>query len=429
MRRVLLRNPSIVNVEKTYLTSPYTSGVTLSVINTFAFSANDLLLVELPGSEKAEIKKLSAIASDTSLTLASALKFSHNADTVIFELQWDQVEISAESGSGWSIITTSGLQYDKQYTVYEHASGNSTFSYRWRFYNSITGLFSEYSPTFTGAGFEANQVGYMIRQVRKTTRTDGDVHLVEDHEIVRFLNAAQDIILASPLKWWFLRFTDDDITTLANTYSYNLDRMNGGTAGSPNENATLGFIDNIKYHYVSGATDVTYRLAYKDEAEFDNLIADANRTSQEQVTHYTIRPGDSSSKNGYLEVYPTPATASVGTFLVTGYVKPPVLNDDSDRTAVPIPSILENYCISQIERIRGNDTKAEYYEELFYGPAPSKEKYVRLTGITLLEEMNNKRIPRGQPRQLVRFRGQKAVNRLYGDKYINDRDYIHINYW
>ena len=426
MRRILVRNPDLASVEKTFLTADYTSGTTLSVINTFAFAADDLIVVGNPTEEKSELKKISAIASDTSLTLASALKFSHPKDTPISECPWDTVDIEGNSGSGFNLITSSGLQFDKQYTVYEHSDGTGNWNYRWRFYNSVTGTYSEYSPTYSGSGFDPDQVGYMIQQVRKITNTDGDVETIKDYEIVRSLNAATEIIYGSKKDWWFLKFDDDGIAATADDFRYNLDALGGGSAGSPL--IELGFIDRIRYHHDSGAEDITYNLEYKSESEFDDLIKDGNRQGDNHVSCYTLRPGDVSSVNGYLECYPTPVDNGVGTFLVSGYQKPPILEDSVDATPVPIPHILENYAIAVIERIRGNDSKAEYYEELFYGPPPGRQDIRRLTGIALLEQLQERNKPAGQPKSLWRFRGQKAISRLYRNRYYSN-DYVRETYW
>ena len=429
MRRLLIRNPDLTGVEKTNLTSAYSTGVTLSVISTFAFAANDLVSVGNQGEEKSEVKKVSAVASDTSLTLASALKFSHPKDTPIYRISWDQVEISSKTTGAWSVVSTSGLQYDKNDTVYVDATGSAETYYRWRFNNSVTSAYSEFSPTFSGAGFTEDQAGYMSRNIRKVS--GAGINVISDTEIVRALNQAQDIVYAVRADWWFLKFEDAvGIATQEHVFRYNLDTINSGVAGTPSTATTLGYVDTVLYRYNDGTTDQKYRLRYKPEAEFDELITDANRQPDDWVTCYTIRPADSSSINGYMEVYPTPDTASRGTFYVKGFTQVPALVDDIDKTPIPLPSILENFALSYIERIRGNDKKADYYEELFYGPAPTLKDNRRLTGIALLEQLQKRSEPVGQPKSLVRFQGQKAMSRLYGNTAVpGSRDDIHTNYW
>lgn len=431
MRVLSIRNPDLSGYERSYLTSAYSSGTTLSVINTFALAANDFIVVGEPGQEKAESKRIDSITNDTSLNLASALKFSHPKDTVIVKTHWDQIEISSRVNAGaWSVLSTSGIQWDKPYTVYVHSGGDDTYDYRWRFYNSTLATYSEYSPTYAGEGFTRNQAGYMVQMIRKITRTEGNEEVITDREIYRKINEAHDVIGNIRPDWWFLKFEDSTITTTASTYIYNLDTLGGGTAGTPSDSYTLGYIDKVRYRYNDGSTDTTYPLKFRSENEFDLYITDNNRQKDDYVNLYTLKPADSTSVNGYMWVYPTPNTTSRGTFYVRGYRKFTTINDDIDKTAVPIPEIIEHYVIAHIERIRGNDAKADYYEDLFYGPPPATETRRKLTGIALLEQVQNQSRAEGQPKMLWRFRGQKALSRFFGNRRINNyRDYLHENFW
>lgn len=432
MRVISIRNPDLNNPqqERSPLTADYTSGTALTVLNNFAFATNDIVVIGEPSQEKSESKKVDSISGNTTLNLASALKFSHNKSTNVIKTPWDQVEISSRiSGGTWSVLSTSGIQWDKQYTVYVHTSGDSTYDYRWRFYNSVLGTYSEYSPTYSASGFNRNQVGYMVANIRKVTRTQKDTNVITDREIYFKLTEAQDIISAIRNDWWFLKFEDSTMKTVASSYQYNLDLIGGGSAGSPATGFSLGFIDKVRYRYTSGSIDTTYPLKFRSEGEFDMLITDNLRISDDNVNIYTQKPPDSSSKNGYMWVYPTPKTTDIGTFYIRGYKKMEPLNDDIDTTLVPIPQILEYFVMAHIERLRGNEGKADYYEELFYGPPDKAEGRRRLTGIKLLEQLQAQMSPKGQPKQLKRFRGQKALSRYFGNRSIYNRDYIKENFW
>ena len=430
MRTVYIRNPDLGTQEKTFLTAAYASGTSLSVINNFAFAADNLGIVGQPGEEKTESKKISAISGSATLTLASALNFAHPKDTPVFKSPWDQVEISSRVSSGaWSVLSTSGLQWDKPYTLYVHSAGDTTYDYRWRFYNSVAVTYSEYSPTYAATGFTRDQVGYMIREVRKITRTQDNEEVVSDREIIRQLNSAHDIIYGIRKDWWFLKFEDSTMKTVTSSYQYNLDLIGGGVANAPAANFTLGYIDKIRFRYNDGTIDTTYPLKFRSENEFDGLIADNLRQTDDNVNIYTLKPGDSSSKNGYAWVYPTPATTDRGTFVIRAFRKFQLLDDDIDTTPLPIPEILENYVISFIERVRGNDAKADYYQDLFYGPPPAKETNRRLTGIALLEQLQARQTPTGQAQSLSRFRGQKSLGRYYGNRPSSNRDYLKENFF
>jgi hypothetical protein len=433
MRRLLIRNPDLSNEERSYLSNNYAvaDGTVMDVISTFAFAADNFIVTGNPTEEKAEIKKISALTSDTRLALASALKFPHSKGSTVVRTPWDQVEISRMSGGVWTVLSTSGLQFDKQYTVYNDSTGSATHSYRWRFSNSATSTFSEYSPTFSGSGFDRDQAGYIVGMIRKLTKTQGDQNLVTDTEILRQISAAQDIVDSIRKDWYFLRIPQDSsIATQAGINVYNLDLIGGGVAGTPADNYKLGFIKSIKMRYNNGSIDETYNLRYVSETEFERIVFDQNRTDDDNTGIYTIKPGDSSSKNGYFHIYPTPQNTAIGTFYIDAYRKMDDLDDFSQRTYIPLPQLLEWWGISFVERIRGNDQKAEYYEELFYGPAPDAEDRRRLTGIALLEQLNERAYPTSQPRQLKKFMGRKAVRRLFGGyRTLRNRDQEVIDYW
>ena len=93
------------------------------------------------------------------------------------------------------------------------------------------------------------------------------------------------------------------------------------------------------------------------------------------------------------------------------------LDDVADETPIPIPSILETYSISQCERIKGNETKAELYENNFFGNPDKKQGNSRRnTGIQLLERIQNAQThPQGQPKSIKMWRGRKAVRELMQD--------------
>src|SRR3990167_4203380 len=231
-RRVRISNPDLTRGEKTNLFSAYSSGTTLSVLNSFAFSANNFAVMGEPGKDEVtESERISAVPSGgASLTLASALDYDYPKDTVVYQSRYDQVEIQsrASSSDSWSIISTSGIQWDKLQTLYTDANGILTTQYRWRFYNSSTAAYSEYSPTLTGAGFTTDQAGYLLREIRISSG-DLDGRVKKDREILRDMERGLEIIYGRVPKAWFFRFEDTSITTTADIDKYNLDLIGGGS--------------------------------------------------------------------------------------------------------------------------------------------------------------------------------------------------------
>jgi len=420
MRKIIISNEILTkDTYNTNLSSDYSSGTSLTVISNVSFAANDLIVVGELGEENTELKKVDSISGKTTITLASALNFSHEKDTPVYKVAWDNVSIERNSVE----ITQSAIQWDKKDTIYYDSSGTASDSYRFRFYNSVTTTYSEYSPTQTGAGPTRPSLGYMIREIRKLAQ-DIDRKIVTDLEIARFINSAQDIIAGIRSDWWFLKVEDTSKTTTGGTKKYSL----------PSGVGNMGAVEAIRLNYNDGTNNELYHLEYKPTVEFDELIRD-NRNQEadrdDYTIYYTLREPDSSAAQGYFEVWPVPLTTGRGTFYIRYFKEMTDLDDVSDETSIPIPVILEDYALAQIERIKGNETKAELYERKFFGPPQGLKESRQISGISLLERLNNaQKRPTGQPRQLIRFGGQRVIARLYGNRSSTfNRDKQHTDYW
>src|SRR3990167_8781419 len=217
MRRVRINNPLLDKSYRTFLDSDYSSGTTLTVVNNISFERRT----------------------------SSAGTFAEITETAI---QWDNKDNE---------------------TVYYDQNATDNYEYRFRFRNTSTLEYSEYSPTITGAAPERNTVRYMLRQVRLLTG-DTERKLAEDEEIIRAFNIAQDIIYTHNPKYWFL-------------YADTFEAGSGSIAATAGEDVyTLnnltryGHLAGIKYRYNSSPTDNIYRLKKITEVEFDRLDSDQN---------------------------------------------------------------------------------------------------------------------------------------------------------
>ena len=424
MRRIRIENPQVERTYKTLISSDYSSGVTLTVLNNSSFAADTLIIVGEPTEELTEGKKVNSISGSTTLNLASTLNFAHPKGTSVYRVLWDFVSIErrASSTDVWAEITQSGIQWDNKLgeTIYYDSAGIQSHQYRFRFYNSVSATYSEYSPTITGAGFGRQQVGYMIVQVRLTAQ-DIERKIVTDDEIIRFFNRAQDIIYGNNPRYRFLLVDtykgSNGIAATANTSVYSLASY-----------TTYGNLHSVRYRYTSGGTDNIYHLQMLPHYEFDALVSNLNQTKDDTATSYKLLPADSSSTNGYIQIYPTTKTTGVGTLFPNYYEKMANLDTVEDETQVPLPEMLEDFAIAQIEKVRGNETKAEMYEKFFFGPSGVQEKFQQLTGIALLDKLDlAQQQIQGQPRQLWRWRGRNAYTRYFSNRGLN-RDYIKENY-
>lgn len=418
-RRLRIPHPSLVNAQRTYLTSDYSSGTTLNVQNSEGFLPDDIVVVGDPGVEKTESKRIQSIVATTSFIIPTALKYTHNKGDIAYASEYDQVEISQNTGT-WSVLATIDIQWDHKETTYIHQGGTDNISYRFRFSNSVTGDFSEYSPTIGGGGFTYGQIGYHLDIVRKTVK-DPDKNIVSDLEILRFFTKAKNIIRSRRNDWWFWKkFSDGEITTTANILKYNLDTIS----------TRVDYIGQVRYRFNNGTEDDTYPIDVVGDLEFYDLIRDNDRQSNDRVEVVNIMPPDSSSTSGYIRTYPTPLTTNYGSFYIDWYKNEADYTSVSDTTDIPIPELLEDFAIAMVEQIKGNESKAKLYRQLFFGPSNKDRKTDReMTGIALLEQMQNgKGRAINKPRVLRRFMGRHTVSRIYRTR---DRssDYMRENYY
>ncbi|OGO14269.1 MAG: hypothetical protein A2Y53_03945 [Chloroflexi bacterium RBG_16_47_49] len=415
MRRLRIPPPDLHKEEKTYLDADYSSGTALTVINAIGFAGGEVTfftVVGEPAEDKTELQTVASLTGSTVINISSALRFAHNKSTPVYRSPWDQIEIyKMPSGGGWSLISTSNIQWDKRETLYIDDDGGNTDSYRFRFKNSASTIYSEYSPTVTGAGFARNQVGYMVERIRKNVN-DPERKIISDEEIIQFLDTAQDLIKGVRQDWWFLLVDTfkqlDGIAVTAGEGVYSLASY-----------TDFNFLESVRYNFNDGTDDILRHLRAEDALIFDDRVRDQDRDEDDQIEVYKLLPPDSSSDNGYIQVDPVPENAN-GTLYPNYYKIMTTLDDVADETPIPIPSILELYAMSQCERIKGNETKATLYENLFFGKSGqgnlSSRIVIRPTGIQLLERMQNSYLhPQGQPRSWKVWRGRKAIKELMQD--------------
>jgi hypothetical protein len=406
MRKLLIPIPNLSDTEKTYLDADYSTGLALTVLNNYGFANDDFVIVGEPGEEKTETKDVTGQTGNTQIDISANLKFPHNKGCIVYRYEYDQYEIYRYRSSVWTLISTSNIQWDKRETIYIDANGLSTDSYKYRLKNSAATTYSDYSPTIAATGFTKAQVGYMINHVREVLGDKDRQIIKSDDEIIRQFNRAQEIIAGIRQDWWFLRNENSSITTTANTRRYGLASI-----------TDLGYIDTVRYRFNDGTTDITYHLEKKSMVEMDYIVSDNNLTSDDYPSAYTIEPPDNTDSVGYIGIDVPSKTLGYGTFYIRYYKTMIDLEDVSDSTIVPLPSILEDYALAYCFPIKGDETRGKLYMDRFYGPQPSKMEgqYNREpTGIRLLELMQkNKGKAVGQPRSLKVFRGRNPVNRYF----------------
>lgn len=427
MRRIRIPNPRLLESERTFLDADYTTLTTLTVVSNLGFAANNYAVVGETGEEKTEASPVSSITSNTTITLVTAYKFSHNKSTSLYRSEWNQVAIERKlhTSSTWAALVTQDIQWDKLETLYVDSTGDDTYDYRFRFYNSTSASYSEYSPTVSGAGFSPQQVGAMILHVREKIKDPNRARFT-DTRIIEQLQAGQLYIPTLIPDLWFLRVdtfeASNGIAAVASTSKYSLAQY-----------TDYAVLAKIKYKYVSGNTFV-YDLEGKNDIEFDRFTYNQLRVADDNVVRFKLLPPDSSSSKGYFTVDPVPKTTGIGTFYPIYYRALTALNSVEDTTDLTYPEILEDYAAWKLHTLMGNTGEAQKYEGLFFGE-PSVIHAGRLnfatkniTGIELLKLENNMREQGNEyPRNLWKWRGRRS-NTNYYRRGLIDRDFIKENY-
>lgn len=222
---IVVNNSLIIG--QTYLSKDTVAGVLpITVENSEQFvAANGLVVVGAVGTVNAElISTFSKTA--TVINLGSVTSFAHQRGEPIQQVTYDKVviESSTSSTGTFTVIATIPLQWSSSKTSYNDTTGTSATYYRQRFYNSITGVYSDYSNGGVGvstASYGPTTAGALIMSVRKAV---GNTAL-EDADLISYLNDARRIANTSfgygRLNEWRHKF-EYPIQMLAGTNYVNL---------------------------------------------------------------------------------------------------------------------------------------------------------------------------------------------------------------
>lgn len=184
-------NQSLV-VGSTYLSKDYVAASTsFTVENTEQFTAaNGLVVFGMIGTSNAELIPVLSSKTATVLNMGSGCTFAHSRGEPVSQVTYNKVVIeSSTSATGtFSVIATIDLQWSSDKTSYNDTTGTSATYYRQRFYNSVTGIYSDYSNG--GVGVSQNDLGpttvsSIVLSVRKAV---GNTELNDDF----FISALND---------------------------------------------------------------------------------------------------------------------------------------------------------------------------------------------------------------------------------------------
>lgn len=407
MIRLKISNPDLSGEEKTFLTSDYSSGTSLTVRNSDNFTTNWFAVVGEPGQERSEIGSVSSLASATNITLSAGLSFSHPKSTAVYRSHYDKISLEREP-SGGSYAAVSGSPFDIEWdnddkkTFISISAGTSTDTYRWRFYNSNSAEYTDYSDELAGTGVARTQAGHVIELVRKNPLTKN----VDDETLLVYMTDFQELVYDEvPKAWWFQK-QGTSVATVASDYTYPI-------TSNWSDFLSMKF---VLYNYtVSGTSiDETYPLTYSPLNEFYNYKSDSNQGTDDTARWWTILPPDSSSADGYIGLHPTPKTANCAIIPIYQF-ELDTLDSFGDTLVIPYQKGYVDYILYRIfDDIKNDEGKAAKYNT----------RVAR--DIIALKRRSKRQL--GQP-ELFRWRGLRGYSRLYGDNAGGDWQIHKENYW
>jgi len=187
-----IENPSLADLQYTFLSSPASAGDTiLKVASGKNFKKNDILLIGDYGAESSEIAYVSATTDPTvsQITLASALQFSHSVNTPVRLMPYDKfrIYISYDNGVSFNLADTIPVQVDSTETVYI-STASSTAQFKVASFNSITDVEGALSEALLGAGLDFDAAGTIIDRVYDIYNDPNKEFIPDSQTIMNYLN-------------------------------------------------------------------------------------------------------------------------------------------------------------------------------------------------------------------------------------------------
>lgn len=210
-----VRNAELLGDKKTYLTSPCNASATLTVQNITGAALSGYVIMGEIGSEKCELKQIHAATSPTgfTITLSSATTNNHPTDTVIYFIDYNQVEFSRATSSGGakSVLSTATITPDQEFTQYQDTN-TTGYGYA-RFKNSATTSYSSYSDEQAYANLAYNSIATIINRVFRKANEIGEGFITRA-EVLDYIWSFIDDVEDLKAQWKFEEADQDSSNSL-----------------------------------------------------------------------------------------------------------------------------------------------------------------------------------------------------------------------
>lgn len=424
MPTLKLPNQSLVeNVPSTVLLSDLTTTgqTSIPVINSSISGSTGFIIIEQIGHEKCEILSVTANASNVITT--SATKYTHSANSVVFFVDYDQIEYSyATTTSGTkTVLATKNLAVSDLYTYYIDNTYSSGYAFT-RLKNSVTSAFSDYSSPIPYS--YSKKSARELKQSALLELGEEDSPRISDEFIYRMINKCQSevITLRKNGKFPFLKTHNAVLGTMSeggwrlplpsNIQVTDTDESieevrfgRGKTLRYRDQAEWFGLIYGVGYSEI--ISDITtgdstiYGANFGDfpdsgsvfiagmEIEYTGKTSTTltgctgitSNVSSGATAFYNVSKGTPeyyTVQDGYIYVYPVVNNSTIGNNIVMSYFhKPETIANAYDETVIPDETAVIDYlCSKIIVRLDGVNNESQNYMNSFLIKAEKMRKQV-----------------------------------------------------
>ena len=332
------RNLLHVNAPKTFLTNLEAAGTNiLRWKNPSGFNASWAVQIGEAGEEQSETVILSSSTpAGTAGTLTANDSYEHPADTPLYAIKYDQVvfERSTTGTAGTATPLTNGTityQSDSLFTQFDDTSGASTYAYRARFRNSISGTTTSQSDWLTPLGFDF----YSLARIReRIKRKLWDATFITDETIIDdWINEWKDEM-------------SNAVIALNEDYSMGTVDIAFGTAG-------LGTITTADFSQIR-RLDITYN----GQDFYFSTKQNVNDYDPNQVFS-SVHPYHNWMGDTVFQVKPP---ESGGTARITFYRFGTIMVNDTDTLPLPMRSYTKSFVDYGLSQAYLKDEKLDHYD-------------------------------------------------------------------
>ncbi len=348
MSLVSVQLPDLTGNEKTYFTVKAAAAATaLSVQNNQGFSANKYVVVGEPGTERAELRKISSVAGDGTITV-DALKFDHAQGEPITLIYFNKAKIygSATEAGSYSLIITVDLEVDTPSGTQYNDTTSGYDYYKISYYNSTSTLESDLSGAIPADGFDDTTLQEMTTDVLDMIG-DPDAKFITREQVRKKINAHQGY-------WWFSPYTKRD-TKRTRTYS-TVAGQQYITLESDFDKFQNAY--SVTYHYnPTAATDEDYCLEILTIPQFNEDFGDRTAVDSDELEACALYESGTTKQ---LLLGPTPDTTMTNAITIEMHIKPANLVNPEDKTICPHPRIITLGVAAEIV-MNSDQAKADKY--------------------------------------------------------------------